>query len=83
MLFFLNALGLQDSNIDGPKREVDSSMLRVRQTALYLQQKCFNRHRQMRAIRKKLERLDYTRGSVIAVEGINLLQYCFLMKSFE
>ena len=42
MLFFLNILGLQHSNSDGQKREVDSSMLRVRQTALYLQQKSFD-----------------------------------------
>ena len=43
MLFFVNVLGLQYSNIGGPKREVDLSMLRVRQTALYLQQKSFGR----------------------------------------
>ena len=42
MLFFLNVFGLQDSNIDSPKREGASSMLRVRQTALYLQQKSFD-----------------------------------------
>ena len=41
MLFFLNISGLQDSNIDGQNREVDSSMLRVQETALYLQQKSF------------------------------------------
>ena len=39
MVFFLNVLVLQDSNIDDPKREVDSSMLQVRQTTLYLLQK--------------------------------------------
>ena len=43
MLFFLNVLVLQDSNIDGSKGKVDSSMLRVQQTALYLQQKSFDR----------------------------------------
>ena len=42
MLFFLNVLGLQDSNIDGSKREVDNSMLQMRETALYLQQKSFD-----------------------------------------
>ena len=42
MLFFLNVLRLHVSNIDGPKHEVDSSMLRVQQTALYLQQKSFD-----------------------------------------
>ena len=80
MLFFLNVLGLKDSKIDGPKREVDTSMLRVRQTALYLQQKT---DMQKRTIRRKLEGPDYTCGSMIAIEGINLLQYCFFMKSFQ
>ena len=42
MLFILNILELQDSNIGGPKREVDSSMLQVRHTLQYLQQKSFD-----------------------------------------
>ena len=82
MVFFLNVSVLQDSNIDDPKREVDSSMLQVRQTTLYLQQKSFDG--QAKAYnQKKVGGAGLHLWSMIAVEGINLLQYCFLMKIFE
>ena len=82
MVFFLNVSVLQDSNIDDPKREVDSSMLQVRQTTLYLQQKSFDGQAKTYN-QKKVGGAGLHLWSVIAVEGISLLQYCFLMKIFE
>ena len=79
MLFFLNVLGLQDSNIDVRLTvrcyECDTPRCIYSKEALA--------DRQKRKVRRKLEGLDYTCGLMIAVEGIYVLQYCFLMKNFE
>ena len=78
MVFFLNVLVLQDSNIDDPKREVDSSMLQVRQTTLYLLQKALT-DRQKPTIRRKLEELDYTCGQ----DSRQRYQFAAILLSYE
>ena len=78
MVFFLNVLVLQDSNIDDPKRDVDSSMLQVRQTTLYLPQKALT-DRQKPTIRRKLEELDYICGQ----DSRQRYQFAAILLSYE